>query len=265
MYQMGVFSAFPGQIKSATTGSYNISALTMDPSVADHPQIYRMPKTNTNQYYYISMRAPFGFDKNLASTYVKGLSIHKSTSTGFGRSSLVKTLGPGETFTDSANRITITAGHKSTDLTNMSFTVNGSGSGSGSGSVATEIIIDNTSTNTSRTGTWKTSSTTGYYATGSLYSDSGSTFRWIPNLSAGRYKVYARWTYSSLRSSSVPYRTTHKAGTSVKYVNQKDSSLGSVWVLMGEYEFNSGTGGYITVSSENGQASADAVKFVRVP
>ena len=42
-------------------------------------------------------------------------------------------------------------------------------------------------------------------------------------------------------------------------VNQRDSSLGGKWVLLGSYYFSAGGGQYIEVSSENGQASADAV------
>jgi hypothetical protein len=36
-------------------------------------------------------------------------------------------------------------------------------------------------------------------------------------------------------------------------------------VLHGTYSFNTGTGGYVQVSDINGQACADAVRFVPVP
>ncbi len=124
MYQMGVFSAFPKQIANATAGTHSISALGLDPTVAKSPQIFRLAKTDTNQYYFISMRAPYGYDKGLSTTYLRGLSIHKASSTGSGRTMFVKSLAPGETFTDAANGISITALDKSTDLTSMNFTVN---------------------------------------------------------------------------------------------------------------------------------------------
>jgi hypothetical protein len=43
-------------------------------------------------------------------------------------------------------------------------------------------------------------------------------------------------------------------------VNQNDTALGGQWNLLGSYTFEAG-GGYVEVSSENGQASADAVRL----
>jgi hypothetical protein len=44
----------------------------------------------------------------------------------------------------------------------------------------------------------------------------------------------------------------------------RDSAKGGRWNLLGTYDFNAGGGGYVEVSSENGQASADAVRLVQV-
>ena len=79
---------------------------------------------------------------------------------------------------------------------------------------------------------------------------------------SGRYQVFAWWTYHSNRSSNVPYRIEHNTGVSTVTVNQHDQLLSSQWILLGEYDFTAGQG-YIEVSSENGQASADAVRLVK--
>lgn len=126
-----------------------------------------------------------------------------------------------------------------------------------------DVIIDNKDANTSRTGTWSVSSGANPYAADSLYSNGGGTFRWMPALpEAGTYEVYAWWTYHGNRSSSVPYAVATATGVVTANVNQRDSLLGGMWSKLGTFSLNA-TGAYVEVSSANGQACADAVKFVR--
>ncbi len=128
---------------------------------------------------------------------------------------------------------------------------------------AVETIVDNLDANTSRVGTWPNSSGPNPYDGNSVYSNSGGTFTWQPNLaSSGSYQVYAWWTYHSSRSTTVPYRISHDGGTTAVIANQKDQALGGQWVLLGVYNFTAGVNGEVSVSSENGQASADAVRWV---
>ena len=75
------------------------------------------------------------------------------------------------------------------------------------------------------------------------------------------YEVYAWWTYHANRSTTVPYRIQHTGGVDEVIVNQKDPALGGQWNLLGTYTFAAGSG-HIEVSSENGQASTDAVRLV---
>ncbi|MCK6470111.1 MAG: tandem-95 repeat protein [Planctomycetes bacterium] len=126
------------------------------------------------------------------------------------------------------------------------------------------LVVDNKDGNTSRTGTWSVSAGANPYAGESLYSDLGGTFRWTPAVTAaGTYEVYAWWTYHANRSTTVPYRIAHVGSVATVTVNQRDSTLGGKWVLLGSWTFNAGTAAYVEVSSENGQASADAVRLVR--
>lgn len=125
------------------------------------------------------------------------------------------------------------------------------------------IIVDNQASNTALTGTWKTSSGVSPFNGNSIYSDSNGTFRWKPSLGAtGKYKVYAWWTYHKNRSSNVPYRVNHANGVTKVTVDQHNQPLASKWVLLGTFEFDANGTEYIEVSSENGQASADAVLFM---
>ncbi len=130
---------------------------------------------------------------------------------------------------------------------------------------AIEIIVDNLDANTVQTGTWKTSSAVNPYQGNSVYCTSGCTFTWQPSLpGTGTYAVYAYWTYHDDRSASVPYRIDHDSGTANVLVNQHDAALTSQWNLLGVYNLTAGVNGTVTVSSENGQASADAVRYVLV-
>ncbi len=126
-----------------------------------------------------------------------------------------------------------------------------------------EVVVDDLDSNTSSSGTWRTSSGPDPWAGHSAYSDAGGTFRWMPELTqAGTYTVYARWTYHANRSSSVPYRIGHSGGEHEVIVDQRAPSQAGQWRVLGSFDFAAGSAGYVEVSSENGQASADAVRFV---
>ena len=135
-----------------------------------------------------------------------------------------------------------------------------------------EIIVDNapqgvsdTAGGRTFTGTWCTSSGASPYGADSIYSCGSAinTYRWTPTIStAGDYDVYVRWTTYPTRSATVPISVTSTGGTVSRTFNE--TSGGSVWVLHGRYNFAAGTTGYVSVSSSNGQANADAVRLVQV-
>jgi hypothetical protein len=58
----------------------------------------------------------------------------------------------------------------------------------------------------------------------------------------------------------VPITVCHAAGCSTRTFNQQQN--GAQWILHGRYNFNAGSAGYVQVSDQNGQAAADAVRFV---
>jgi hypothetical protein len=92
----------------------------------------------------------------------------------------------------------------------------------------------------------------------------GDHHRWTPTIPTARsYDVYVRWTSHPNRSARVPVTVRHASGSTVRYVDERVN--GGAWVLHGRYSFAAGTGGYVSVSDANGQAAADAVRFVPVP
>jgi hypothetical protein len=115
------------------------------------------------------------------------------------------------------------------------------------------------------TGTWNNSTTAGRYLNDGLYSGtkptpdttplSTYTFK-SPPLKAGNWQVYVWWAAYSARSTSVPIT----AGGVTRSFNQQTS--GSQWVLHGTYPYAEGEQATVTISNANGQAAADAVRFV---
>ena len=136
--------------------------------------------------------------------------------------------------------------------------------------VATEIILDNAALGVQdsaggRTfvGTWCQSTATNSYAGASLYScgTAADSYRWTPQIKVtGSYDVYVWWSTHANRSTAVPVSVTSSAGTVTKTFNQQTG--GGQWILLGRYNLNVGNTGYVEVKATNGQACADAVRFV---
>jgi len=136
---------------------------------------------------------------------------------------------------------------------------------------AVTVIVNDRDTNFAKTasngGEWKSGTGQEAYNEDIYYtkSEGDYTALWTPNLAAGEYEVYARWTESSNRSTAVPYTINHAGGSNTVNVNQRQN--GGKWVYLGTFIFNG-------VSSENVIIShtvtnrtsdlvcADAVSFV---
>jgi hypothetical protein len=152
------------------------------------------------------------------------------------------------------------------NVAGLPFTVVGS-------DAAAELIIDNapaglrdTTGGRSFSGRWCASSAPGSFGGGSLASCGflRDTYRWTPRIPArGAYDVYVWWTSSTRRSRRVPVTVTHAGGSTTRTFDQRTG--GGRWQLHGRYTFEVGTTGSVSVSDGNGQAAADAVRFVRVP
>lgn len=136
-------------------------------------------------------------------------------------------------------------------------------------SVAAEVIVDNSdSGSVTLTGSWAAStSTSGYYGANYLHdgntSKGGKSVKFTPNLSAGGdYEVFARWTAAANRAVNVPVTIACASGNVAgPALNQQLN--GGTWMSLGNYTFNAGTGGGVTIANNGttGYVIADAVKF----
>jgi hypothetical protein len=87
-------------------GSYAIDAL--ENVASTNPLVLRMPKSDTADTYYVSLRQGTNLDAALPSGYKGALSIHYATGTMPAQTFRVANLSAGQSWTDSVNGITIT-------------------------------------------------------------------------------------------------------------------------------------------------------------
>ncbi|MFA5119243.1 MAG: hypothetical protein WC695_10460, partial [Candidatus Omnitrophota bacterium] len=130
----------------------------------------------------------------------------------------------------------------------------------------TDVVVDNTDSNTSRVGSWTVSTNTaGYYGTNYEYRTAGTgvnKFTWSPVVSAsGTYEVFARWTAFSNRATNAKYTVTNNSGSSTVEVNQQLNN--GVWVSLGKHSFTAAGTAQVSLSDNaNGLVIADAVRVV---
>ena len=133
--------------------------------------------------------------------------------------------------------------------------------------LVTNIILDNTDSNSTSTGNWTPSTFyPDYYGVDYLYSSDAvtDTFTWTTSLlEPGTYDVFAWWAADSTRPADVSYEIEHASDTStVSAVDQR--AQGAQWVLLGTYDFvNTGTVTVMDSANGTGGACADAVRFAK--
>ena len=97
--EQGWFDAFPGALLTLGSGGvFDLHPMTDDPAAAAGPQVLRVAKPGTDDFYYLSYRQPVGYDDGLTNSYTKGINIH--THPGYGRTRFIRTLTDGELFED---------------------------------------------------------------------------------------------------------------------------------------------------------------------
>ena len=106
----------------------------------------------------------------------------------------------------------------------------------------------------------------GDYYWASTVSGAGSYWsKWTPDIeNAGSFKVYVMYRQGSNRANDAPYTVYYDGGSETIDVNQTIN--GGTWVLLGTYDFDTGTSGYVRLVNGPAQTSkvviADAAKFV---
>jgi PKD repeat protein len=137
--------------------------------------------------------------------------------------------------------------------------------------VVNDIIIDDAdgAPRFTLVGTWNNSSvSSGRYGPTSKVPASATNTNakaiFTPNiLVPGVYQIFESHAYNSNRENAAPFTITHRNGSSLVKVNQQSAAT-SFSVSLGEFEFNAGTTGFVTLTEISGSnwVNADALKFV---
>jgi hypothetical protein len=107
--QMGWFNDFPGQIQTInTSGTYTLAPLDRYPWEVDQPQILKIYKADTGEYYYLSYRLKIGYSSTLRTAYAEHVNIHRYKGSGSIATKFIKALSDGGQFQDAALGVTVT-------------------------------------------------------------------------------------------------------------------------------------------------------------
>jgi hypothetical protein len=87
-------------------GSFALSAL--ETATAGMPRVLRLPKADSGESYYVSLRKPVGVDAGLWYGLQDAVTVHKATGTMPSYTTLMATLAAGQSWSDEANGITVT-------------------------------------------------------------------------------------------------------------------------------------------------------------
>ncbi len=134
---------------------------------------------------------------------------------------------------------------------------------------ADEYIVDNDdgSPGYVETGSWTTSTSTGYNGGTYRYvidTEPAASATWTPDIiNPARYEVYAIIRTSTNRTTDAPYTIVHSEGTDIVHISQYGSNMVQE-LYIGEYNFDAGTGGYVQLNNSGGTGAyiSDAIKFV---
>ncbi|MCD6671764.1 MAG: Ig-like domain-containing protein [Burkholderiaceae bacterium] len=89
------------------SGSYAIAALEAPDT--GMPRTIRIRKADTNEYYYVSLRAASGLSASLSGGYRDVVTVHRATGTMPSPTVLLALLAPGQSFSDATNGVRVTA------------------------------------------------------------------------------------------------------------------------------------------------------------
>ncbi len=113
-------------VSDQNAGSFTLSPVDYPVERAIHPYMLRISNpgsTLQGSYYYISYRVAEGVTSDLITEYKDTISIHSYRGYGYANTYLVKTLNPGESFTDVGLGLNVSFSSKTTDsaVVNVDF------------------------------------------------------------------------------------------------------------------------------------------------
>ena len=100
------------------TGTYVLSPLFANPATTPYPQILRVQKPDSGDWYYLSYRQPQGYDTTLNTGFTDRTSIHRYSGSGYSNSRFIAALLDTQFFDDYPNGMRIhQVSHDATSVT----------------------------------------------------------------------------------------------------------------------------------------------------
>jgi dienelactone hydrolase len=131
------------------------------------------------------------------------------------------------------------------------------------------LIIDNTNSGFSCSGSWVTSVAGGDLKHEINYVHDGNSQKGLKSAAfssnelTGDYEVFIKYFPYSNRASNTPVTIHDNAGPTTLYLNQRTRS--SEWVSLGSYTFNGSGSVSVSNAGTDGYVVADAIRFEKVP
>lgn len=119
----GTYSAFQGRVLNGAKGTYTLDSVDRPPIAATNAQIIKIPKPNTNSYYYLTYRAGENYGAKLSSTYKNRLNVHTYRGSGMTQTLFVGSYGVGQEFVDAINGVSVRVVSQAEDLSNITIEV----------------------------------------------------------------------------------------------------------------------------------------------
>ena len=109
------FLATGGAVSVTQSGTYQLAPLEVPAAQATAPQILKIPKPNTADYYYVSYRQALSYDATLSATYSGKVNVHQYKGGG-AKTYFLQSLQDAGSYQDAANGLTITQVQHTADL-----------------------------------------------------------------------------------------------------------------------------------------------------
>jgi hypothetical protein len=88
--------------------TYTLSALEADPDLAPFPQVLRIPRPASGDYYYVSYPTRTGYNAALSNQYAYRTNVHTWPGSGSSNTLFVQALPDAQSFADAGLQLTIT-------------------------------------------------------------------------------------------------------------------------------------------------------------
>ncbi len=109
-------------VEISTSGTFDIAPLEYSAAQSVAPQVLRVLKPDTGEYYHLSYRQQVGFDQSLPYQLTQTLQVHKQNTSG-GITTLLASVQQGSSFIDSSNGLSFTHVSRTSDYLSVAIEI----------------------------------------------------------------------------------------------------------------------------------------------